>query len=145
MMNRRTEILQAIQAQLFTLKIANGYSTDVGLNVHYWQDLPVEYDGPPTITFFDEKDRPDEMGSLHEHRLEMRIDAIAYIKSDPILESCNLLADIVSLIGKNKRWTKDCVTSYLGENFKEIELKAKKAVRITQEFEIQYRAPRFKI
>jgi hypothetical protein len=142
----RAEILQAIQAQLATLTIANGYSTDVGLNVRYWQDLPIEYDGPSVITFFDSKDDPAaEVGSLHEHRLEIRIDAIAYIKADAIVESCNLLADIVALIGKNRRWTKAVINTYLGENLKEIELKSKLAVRVTQELEIQYRAPFFKI
>jgi hypothetical protein len=144
-MTHRAEILQAIQTQLATLTITNGYSTDVGLNVRYWQDLPVEYDGSPIITFFDTKDDPNEVGSLHEHRLEIRIDAIAYIKADAIVESCNLLADIVALIGKNRRWTKAVINTYLGENLKEIELKSKLAVRVTQELEIQYRAPFFKI
>jgi hypothetical protein len=144
-MTHRAEILQAIQTQLATLTITNGYSTDVGLNVRYWQDLPVEYDGPPVITFFDEKDFPNEIGSQHEHRLEVRIDAIAFFKTDSINESCNLLADIVTLIGKNRKWTPACVTTHLGENLKEIQVQGKPAVRITQEFDIVYRAPFFKI
>jgi hypothetical protein len=141
----RAEILQAIQTQLATLTITNGYSTDVGLHVLYWQDLPVEYDGPPVVTFFDTKGDINEIGSQHEHQLDVRIDAIAYIKSDPITESCNLLADIIALVGKNRRWTKNVVNTYLIENLKEIELKSKPAVRITVELRIDYRAPFFKI
>ncbi|MCG9891098.1 MAG: hypothetical protein MH252_08485 [Thermosynechococcaceae cyanobacterium MS004] len=139
----REEILRAVKARLESMTTANGYGVDLGLNVHYFQDFPEVYDGPPALAFFDEEEENAEVGYQQERRLKMRVDAVAYIQSDAIAESCGLLSDVIRAIGVDRQWGGHALNTTLGTNEKHIEAMGRRACRVTQEFEIVYRVGPF--
>lgn len=141
----RSQILNSILTHLATLTRVNGFATDIGLHVTYFQDYPVAYDGPESVTLFDEDGNTDEVGAHHIKKVMLTIDAIAYIQTDPVQESCNLLADIVALIGRNRNWDGLAVGTYLYKDTKVLEEMGKKAVRVRQEFRVDYRVHAFEL
>jgi hypothetical protein len=142
-MLKRAELLKKIMAELATITKANNFATDLGLKVYYSQEFPVEYDGPPVLSLYDTEEHTNEVGSRHDKKLECRVDAIVFVESDPITEGCDALADIIQLLGRDRQWGKLAVNTYLGDNLKEVDLSGSRAVRITQEFVVQYRVEAF--
>lgn len=144
-MYRREAILRAVLDRLGTIQLLNGYATDIGNNVVYFQDYPVEYDGPPGCSLMDpEEDSEDVGGNQQEKKLHLRVDAIVYVRVDALSESINVLGDLIRAIGVDRRWGKLAIATYLGENTKAIETVGRDTIRVSQEFDVQYRVDAFK-
>lgn len=103
----RQQIINAVDTRLKTIKIANGYETDLGLNVNRWKTIPVSSDKEYELIYRDPiEDVTAENIAIgrHEHTLHMEIEIIT--KADSISDNQvrKMIADIEKAIKVDETW-----------------------------------------
>lgn len=98
-MATRQEICDALKAQLSTIRVVNGYSTDVGQQVMEWSGVLVE---PKTdcIIFGDSDESFDEENHRINCRLTVEIQATLFTV-DHAVQARKALADMLKAIYKS--------------------------------------------
>lgn len=76
----RQQIINALDARLKTITVANGYLTNIGSNVEAWEVAPAEQSELPRVEYRDE-DVESSQGDgvpegLHAHRLKITVEVI---------------------------------------------------------------------
>ena len=97
----RQQIVDALDARLQTITIANGYSADLG--VYEWLVTPLEEEDLPAVIFRDTVDDidTDEIGQRRKHDLAVTLDiaASSTASADAVRE---LMRDVLTAIGTDK-------------------------------------------
>lgn len=138
------EILTNIGERLGEIAVANGYFTDLGQKVEYFDDLDTEY-SKTSLTF---RDADAELFSLknpyHEGVMPVEIEGIIF--GENVLElGCQAIADILKAVAVDPTWSGKAIDTNLRERFKSVETKGKKAVRVGVTIEVVYRFPRWRV
>lgn len=135
----RQLILEDLLTQLETITIANGYSTDIGLNADYWSVYEDSYNGPPTVTFCDREEDTEKVNKFYSQILHVEITAISYSSAtNKLADSCNLLADLKKAIILSQ-WSNYVLIVRPVSNSKNIEGKGKQTIQIVFNIDIEYR------
>lgn len=135
----RLAILQALQTQLATIKTANGYTSNIGNAVTYWDSYEIDYNGPAAVTFRDVETQYQRVNQKYVNKLNVEIEAIAYTRqADKLTLSVGLLEDIKTAIAV-KPWGTDIIAVRPMLDTKEIQAKGKQSVCVTLTVEIEYR------
>ena len=136
---QRLALLQALQTQLTTITIANGYTSDIGANVTYWDAYEDNYNGPPSVTFQDLETQYQRINERYVNKLNVEIQAIAYTKqADKLTLSVGLLEDIKTAIAV-KPWGENIIAVRPLLDSKQIQAKGKQIVCVSLTVEIEYR------
>jgi hypothetical protein len=138
----RADILMAIRDRLQTIKIADGYTSDIGDHVSYWRDHAVQYE-QDGCSFYDEGEKNTEIGCEDERRLTVEIQAVKSIQTDAIAESTGLIKDIIQAVGVDPSWEGTALNTKLVKNEKEIEAMGTRACRVSVTIEVLYRGGRW--
>jgi hypothetical protein len=103
--NKRQQIVEAVDAGLKTIRKANNYKSDLGLNVYEWRDEPVPDDRLPACTWRDTDEVVSDTSSFlyHAHELVVSIELLAGTEDAPA-QLRILIADVVTMIGANLTW-----------------------------------------
>ncbi len=105
MANTRQSIIDAIDTQLKTILIANGYDTDLGSNVFEWRQVPLQESELPALIY---RDVTSEIEIIvldrHTHILNLEVE----VKTQPGSTSGSLarkmIADVIKAIGVDHTW-----------------------------------------
>lgn len=138
------DILTLIGTRLEGITIANGYLTDLGERVEYFDDLDSEY-SKASLTF---RDADTELFGLkstyHEGVMPVEIEAIVF--GENVLQlGCHAIADILNAVAVDPTWSGKAIDTNLKERFKSVETKGKKAIRVGVTIEVVYRFPRWRV
>jgi len=137
----RLTLLQALQTQLGTIKTANGYTSNIGNAVTYWDAYEVDYNGPAAVTFRDLETQYQRINQNYVNKLSVEIEAIAFTKqADKLTLSVGLLEDIKTAIAVEP-WGQNIIAVRPLLDGKEIQAKGKQSVCVTLTIEIEYREP----
>lgn len=135
----RRQILTDLLTQLQTITPSNGYHTNIGDNAKYWEVYPDDYNGPPTITYFDRQETSEKNNQFYNQILTIELQAIAYTTAATKLDNTeDLLEDLHKALIQS-RWTNAAIIVRPVENEKEIEGKGRQAIAINYLLEIEYR------
>lgn len=140
-MNLEQAILEAVLTQLETITIANGFNSNAGQNVTYFDPYSAEYKGPAKVTVRDSDDDSEKVNTYHHVLLQLEIEAIAYTtESTKLADSCKLVEDLVDCLVRDRAWHPAGVIAVRrkGRN-KQIEGGAKQAIAVTLNIEVEYR------
>lgn len=99
----RETVVQALNARLQTITVANLYETNAGLNVSSWRDTPLDINTLPALVWRDTDAATPEAGALDVHRLNVEIDCVVAgtsLNSVMILLR-KLIADVVKALGSD--------------------------------------------
>lgn len=137
----RLTLLQSLETQLKTIKKDNGYTSDIGNVVTYWDSYEVDYNGPAAVTFRDAETQYLRLNRRYVNKLSVEIEAIAFTKqADKLTLSVGLLEDIKTAIGV-KPWGGNIIAVRPVMDSKQIQAKGRQAVSVVIIFEIEYREP----
>lgn len=96
---KRQSIIDSIKTRLETITVANGYSFDLGLNVHDFQVEPENEDTLPFVNIKDGLNTIDRIGdSYWSHNLEVSI-AIACSGDTSEQDIRTMINDVYTAIG----------------------------------------------
>lgn len=121
------------------IAIANGYSTEIGLNTFYWHDLPLEYD-QAGLVYRDVEEEHAQVGRTLDNTLHVEVEGLLFT-DNPGLGGNMILADIIRAIGVDPTWGGLAYDSRLNKNSTTTETDGQSAVRVLVEFDILYRTP----
>lgn len=135
----RQTILTELLTQLGTIQIANNYSTDIGLKADYWAVYEDDYNGPPSVSFYDREEDTEKVNNLYNQVLHVEITAISYSSAaNKLADSCNLLADLRQALILS-RWSENALIVRPVSNSKNIEGKGKQTIQVVFNIDIEYR------
>jgi hypothetical protein len=144
-------ILKALIEQLSTITIANGYTADIGQKILYWQEIPLDYDGPGAIAIFDQPgdnaQTISQVNQKHEYTLPIEIQALSFeVEGLSMVElSCRLIDDIIRCVAQNKTLGGLCFTPVLRSTSKNIDAAGKLAVQVTVSFDYKFRRELYQV
>jgi hypothetical protein len=121
--------------------VENGYNTDLGLNVLYWQDWLTEYKSD-ALVYRDMDEETIEKGLEHENNLLVEIEARKFSDS-PGIDGNKCLQDVIRAIGADITLGGLAIKVSLTGNEKDVETEGKTVVRTLVKFNVLYRNPRF--
>lgn len=133
-MGARRQILENLQAKLEEIRLGNGYLTDIGQSVRYWQDTDIEY-GETALEF---RDTIEDLGLQNiPYEKSLMVEISAYQASEDLLTaSSDILEDIEKCLGD---FTVEGGIAKILNNQKTTETKGKKTLKIKVTLRIQYR------
>lgn len=135
----RLELLQALDAQLKTISSDNGYATNVGQRVTYWDTYEHDYNGPPAITFRDQETQYERVNQKYVNFFTVEIEAIAYTtQADKLATSVNLLEDIKRAI-IDSHWHNKIIAVRPVADSKEIVASGRQVISVVLSVTIEYR------
>lgn len=104
-MSLRQQIVDAIEARLRTITVANGYNTNAGQHVYVWRTVSLEDAELPALCVYDTDCAMAESGSIGymTHELQVVIDAIVS-GSASRTEVRKLMEDVFRAIGVDRTW-----------------------------------------
>lgn len=103
----RQQIINAVDVRLKTIKIANGYETDIGLNVNRWKAIPISSDKEYELIYRDvSEDASAENAAIgkHEHTLHFEVEIITKAGSISDNQIRKMIADIEKSISAGETW-----------------------------------------
>lgn len=102
-MSVRQKIIDAVRARLGTIRIANGYTTDIGAVVLEWQTTPIPIESLPAVCFKDtEAEIVEWTMRERDNRVALVIEAVG---RDITAATARLyLEDIYRVIGADETW-----------------------------------------
>ena len=99
--SRRQQIIDQLKTLLATVTVANGFKTNVGLNVFEWKGIDFQDTEIPGIDIRDPSEDVDTRGGRHFYTLMIEIEA-KVSASATTNEAREVLADIQTLMGSNQ-------------------------------------------
>ena len=99
--SRRQRIVDQIKALLATITVANGFKTDVGLNIFEWKGIDFQDTELPGVDVRDPSEEVETIGGRHFYTLTIEIEA-KVSASATTNEAREVLADIQTLMGSNQ-------------------------------------------
>jgi len=94
----RQQIIDAVETRLKTIKVANGYETDIGLNVNVWHVTDLQEPELPAIDIRDTSESIEVRGGNHICTLTIEIEAKVSGASSGV-SMRDILADIIKAVG----------------------------------------------
>lgn len=140
----RAAILTAIQSQLTTITIANGYNTDLGARVFYWHDLPFEYGEQGALSIRDTETLIAEVNQRFHHEITIELEAVAFT-DDPLMTGCNMLSDLIRCIGIDPTWGRQATQTQPTRTETIVETQGKTAIRVLLAMTVSYRSDRYAV
>lgn len=99
-MTTRQEVCDALKAQLQTITVTNGYSTDLGTNVIAWSDVLIE-PKTDTLIFGDTSEKYSEENQRLKRELTIEIQATVFT-ADYATVSRQVLEEMISALYKKR-------------------------------------------
>lgn len=103
----RQQIINAVDTRLKTIKIVNGYETDIGLNVNRWKATAVESDKTEELIYRDISEEITAENTVigrHEHTLHIEAEIITKAGSISDNQIRKMIADMDKAIGVGETW-----------------------------------------
>ena len=136
-MSKRIDIMSAVADRSSQITIANGYSTDIGLNTFYWHDLPLEY-GYPALAYRDVAEDYVVMNRLRENILHLELEGLLF-SDNPGVDGNKIIGDIIQALGVDPTWSGLCFNTQLVKSETTVETDGQTAVRAVVYVDLFYR------
>lgn len=136
---KRQQILDKIGELLARITIANGFNTDLGSSLAYWQDYASEY-GEPILIYRDIEEESLEKGDDHENSLQVEIEGR---KPELPIEPNKILQDIIRAIGHDTTLGGLAIKVFPPSSQTLVETEGKVISRVMINLTIIYRVRRF--
>ena len=137
---KRQEILSAIAQRLQTITITNGYNSDIGQKVLYWQDLPSEYEADCVI-YRDTRHEFAKKNLDFNHQLTCDLQAVLFSSED----ASAALQDLITVVGNDDTWGKLATFSRLYMADIQLVTAGRRAIAVTLPVEIHYKTPLWEV
>lgn len=140
-------LLDEIGTTLAQITVLNGYQTNVGSKVVYWQDLPFDYGEVGAVTYRDPEVSSTLVNRQSQNEVRIEIEAIA-TTANPKATSCAIIEDIYKAVRGDETWNGLSIWTRPTETesiLKDIETQGKTAVRVQCNFVICLRSNRFEV
>ena len=105
----RQQIINAVDARLKTIKIANGYNYDLGNNVFEWRDAPLSDSNLPALIY---RDLSCDTEYLETHRHKIHIEVELVIKDTLASAVRKMIADVLKAIGVDPQWSNLAINTH---------------------------------
>jgi len=136
----RLALLQSLQTQLATIKTTNGYATNIGAQVGYWDTYPDDYNGPDCVSFKDIETQYERINQRYQNKVAIEITAFAWTnKTDKLTQSCQMLEDIYQAVVVEP-WDNSVIAVRPLTDGKDIQARGKQAILVEMIVEIEYRS-----
>lgn len=136
---KRQQIVDKIAELLARITIVNGFNTDLGLSLAYWQDYASEY-GEPILIYRDLEEETQEKGEDHENALQIEIEGR---KPELPIEPNKILEDIIRAIGHDPTLGGLALKVFPPSSQTMVETEGKVVSRVMVNFTVVYRVRRF--
>lgn len=137
-MTHYRQLLEAVGDRLAAITPANGYTTSVGNNCVYRQDLPLDYlseDGAITWRVPEEGFVGDNQ--VHTRQLAVEIEAVVFVGGAGLLtDEDNLRADILRVLSTDRTWGGLAKQTNLRKISTDSDTQGKQALRLVAEIDI---------
>lgn len=100
----RQQIIDAVETRLKTIKTANGYETDIGLNVNVWHTTDFQETELPAIDIRDVSEVMEVRGGNHICTLTVEIEAKVSGSASGVTMR-DILADIIKAVGTDSTFS----------------------------------------
>lgn len=140
--SKRQIILNAIDTALKTIKIANGYETDLGNNIFEWREEPLQESELPAAIWRDTDEPVEFTIGAHEHKLTVEIELYAVGPTSPTILR-KLIADVVKLVGANLTWSGNAEDTKPQTEDIKTEKESRRIAGALVKFEVIYTTNRF--
>lgn len=100
----RQQIVDAVETRLKTIKTANGYETDIGLNVNVWHTTDFQETELPAIDIRDVSEVMEVRGGNHICTLTVEIEAKVSGSASGVTMR-DILADIIKAVGTDSTFS----------------------------------------
>lgn len=139
MSTTRTTLMAALKARLQTITVANGYQTDLGLDVAYWRDPTVEH-GRACVGFRDVRAEHTRQNAMHLHTVRVQI--VAFVFGDDLGAAMDAAADdIIRAIGTDPTLGVGLAVAEIVESEWDIRGDAGEAGTVNIGIDIKYKVP----
>ena len=103
--SRRQELVAAVLARFKGIRIADGYETNLGLNVSEWRTDPMQEGEKDLLNLRDTVSpilEEDTIGA-HTHNLTVEVDLLS-VNETPATQYRKMIADVIKAIGVDLTW-----------------------------------------
>ncbi len=140
-MSKRQQIIDAIKTRLQTIKIANGYSTNIGNNVFEWKHSPVSAEKASGLVFRDVSNTI-EIGVLGRFRWKLGIEIeIITAGGTASADIRKMIADVYKAINADIFWNGLALNTEQPEDEMQIIQEEKTIAGVLIRFSILYDVP----
>ncbi|MCP3177305.1 hypothetical protein MJO47_09360 [Desulfuromonas sp. KJ2020] len=102
-MTKRQQIVDALDARLKSITMANGYSTDIGKKVSAWRSAPLA-ESEPFVLIYRDTECPKEAPEAGRHRHSLQIEMTILVRSSTSPGTVRaMIGDVVKAIGTDPR------------------------------------------
>lgn len=100
----RQQLIDALETRLKTIQVANGYETDIGLNVNVWHTTDFQESELPAIDIRDVSESVEVRGGNHICTLTVEVEAKVSGSTSGVTMR-DILADIIKAVGTDSTFT----------------------------------------
>lgn len=136
MPTKRQQIMTAVGTRLGTITLANGYVTNLGTNVSYWHDLPLEY-AQEALVYRDESQDYSQANRVQDCLLHVELEAVVLGAT----RAGDALSDLIRAIGVDATWGGLAVSTQLVRDEIAVETDGREVAQVLLQFDIAYRTP----
>lgn len=152
-----SKILANIESALSQVTVDNGYETDIGLNVFYWQSIGFEFGIQQGVSFQDTSSLIEQLNTSYEHSQVVQIIAVSFVEHEPENSEFNikvrdqadrLRSDLFRVVRENESWGSlafNTAPSSADSTSLIVETEGQTAIRFLIEIEIKYRTEKWEI
>ncbi len=134
----RQQIIDEISSLLSRITIVNGFHSDLGEVLSYWQDYPNQY-GTNILVYQDTEESASEQGEDWVNTLQVEIEGRVSDSIEPV----KILEDIYSAIGHDPTLGGKCIKILPPSNQVLVETEGRVVSRAIVILGILYRTPRW--
>lgn len=135
-MSKRQSILDALKTLLQTIKVSNGFNTNLGDYVFHWQEYPVEYN-EESLVIRDPDEDYEEKNNNYQCVLHIEIESRVF-SNNPGLAGNQALQDVLKAIGSDVTFSGLATRTKLITNEKQVETEGRSACSILLKIDVIY-------
>ena len=126
---------------LSRIQTNNGFNTEIGQNIYYWQDYPTEF-GVDALVYRDVAEDTIEKGMEHENVLHIEIEGRKF-SNTPGFAANNMLQDIIRALNADLTLDNKALKVFLTGNETDVETEGRTCAKILVKIDVLYRTRMF--
>lgn len=126
---------------LSRIQTNNGFNTEIGQNIYYWQDYSTEF-GVDALVYRDVAEDTVEKGMEHENVLHIEIEGRKF-SNTPGVAANNMLQDIIRALNADLTLDNKALKVFLTGNETDVETEGRTCAKILVKIDVLYRTRMF--
>ena len=109
----RQQIVNAVKTRLATIRLSNGYETEIGAHVFEWLTQDLQASELPCVEFIDPKCQTiQHVSNVQEHDLEVWLKITGEPGTNVAQWTRKAVADVWKMVGVDRKWSGLALTTY---------------------------------